>query len=188
MYNFIHFLISSLCSRVVLLGHFHGSVFVSIYARIFLESMYPSMSSNLFLKIYIDPGFLADSPFVDDLDHIVRCFDKTTKLLFSKAEEPVYIKFGSIRDNDKTYNIRFGQLKLMGSVISPMKHKMSLPRSFRTDVALFFEASVNCIIKAVLNHRKSACMISVSHVLSIVNSSSMLLTISSRISACCSRW
>ena len=69
---------------------------------------------NLFFEIYIGPDFLADSPFVDDLEHIVRCFDKTTKLRFRKAEEPQYIKFGSTRDNDEAYNIRFGQLKLMG--------------------------------------------------------------------------
>jgi len=101
--------------------HFYGSVFVSIHARLFLDN------------------FLADSPFVDDLEHIVRCFDKTTKLRFRKAEEPQYIKFGSTRDNDEAYNIRFGQLKLMG-----------------TDVASFFEPSVNCIVKAVLDQRKSA--------------------------------
>ena len=59
-------------------------------------------------------GFLSDSPFADDIDHIVRCFDKTTKLRFRNAEEPQYIKFGSTRDNDPAYNIRFGQLKLLG--------------------------------------------------------------------------
>jgi hypothetical protein len=72
------------------------------------------LSVFVFFQIYIDPGFLADSPFIDDLDHIVRCFDKTTKLHFRKAEEPQYIRFGSIRDNDMAYNIRFGQLKLLG--------------------------------------------------------------------------
>jgi hypothetical protein len=59
-------------------------------------------------------GYLTDSPFHDDLDHIVLCFDKTTKLRFRKAEEPQYVKFGSTRDNDESCNIRFGQLKLMG--------------------------------------------------------------------------
>jgi hypothetical protein len=101
--------------------HFHGSVFVSIHARLFLEN------------------YLADSPFADDIDHIVRCFDKTTKLRFRNAEEPQYVKFGSTRDNDPSYNIRFGQLKLLG-----------------TDVALFFEPSVDCIVKAVLEQRKTA--------------------------------
>ena len=59
-------------------------------------------------------GYLKDSPFLDDLDHIVRCFDKTTKLRFRTAEEPQFVKFGSTRDNDESCNIRFGQLKLMG--------------------------------------------------------------------------
>ncbi|KAF8805120.1 hypothetical protein BYT27DRAFT_7243300 [Phlegmacium glaucopus] len=101
--------------------HFHGSVFVTMHARLFLES------------------YLADSPFLDDLDHIVRCFDKTTKLRFRKADEPQYVKFGSTRDNDESYNIRFGQLKLMGP-----------------DVAQFFQPSVDCIVKAVLDQKRIA--------------------------------
>jgi hypothetical protein len=63
-------------------------------------------------------GYLDDSPYLDDLEHIVRCFDKTTKLRFRKVEEAQYIKFGSTRDNDEGCNIRFGQLKLMGCVLS----------------------------------------------------------------------
>ncbi|KAF9476870.1 hypothetical protein BDN70DRAFT_881863 [Pholiota conissans] len=101
--------------------HFHGSVFVSIHARLFLGN------------------YLAESPFADDIEHIVRCFDKTTKLRFRNAEEPQYVKFGSTRDNDPSYNIRFGQLKLLG-----------------TDVALFFEPSIDCINKAVLDQRRTA--------------------------------
>ncbi|PPQ65722.1 hypothetical protein CVT26_000339 [Gymnopilus dilepis] len=101
--------------------HFHGFVFVSIHARNFFES------------------FLSDSPFASDIDHIVRCFDKTTKLRFRNAEEPQYIKFGSTRDNDPAHNIRFGQLKLSGS-----------------DVAMFFEPSVDCVIRAVLEQRETA--------------------------------
>jgi hypothetical protein len=102
-----------LIHALLLSGHFHGSVFVSINARVFLESMYLCYH-NLFFLIYIDLGYLADSPYIDDLEDIVRCFDKATKLRFRKAEEPQYIKFGSTRDNDEAYNIRFGQLKLMG--------------------------------------------------------------------------
>ena len=59
-------------------------------------------------------GFLEDSPFHEDIDHIVQCFDKTTKPRFKSATEPQYIKFGSTRDNDPQFNIRFGQLKLDG--------------------------------------------------------------------------
>ena len=59
-------------------------------------------------------GYLRDSPFLDDLEHIGRCFDTTTKLRLRNAEEREYVKFGSTKDNDERRNIRFGQLKLMG--------------------------------------------------------------------------
>ena len=59
-------------------------------------------------------GFLAESDFLEDLSHIVKCFDKTTKLRFRNADEPQFVKFGSTRDNDEDCNIRYGQLKLEG--------------------------------------------------------------------------
>jgi hypothetical protein len=59
-------------------------------------------------------GFLAESDFLDDLSHIVTCFDKTTKLRFRSADEPQFVKFGSTRDNDEDCNIRYGQLKMTG--------------------------------------------------------------------------
>ncbi|KAF9480732.1 hypothetical protein BDN70DRAFT_832251 [Pholiota conissans] len=108
--------------------HFHGSVFVSVYAQRFLES------------------YLADSPFADDVKHIVQCFDKTTKLRFRSTEVPQYIKFGSTRDNDADHNIRFGQLKIPG-----------------TDIAEFFQPSIDCIVKAVLE-QKDAAHAPISHV------------------------
>ena len=58
--------------------------------------------------------FLAESDFFEDIDDIARCFDKTTKLRFRSADEPQFVKFGSTRDNDKDYNIRYGQLKMAG--------------------------------------------------------------------------
>ncbi|KAF9478436.1 hypothetical protein BDN70DRAFT_933388 [Pholiota conissans] len=101
--------------------HFHGSVFVTTFAERFLLN------------------FLEDSPFVDDLRHIVQCFDKTTKLRFRNADTPQYVKFGSTRDNDANHNIRFGQLKLLG-----------------TDIASFFQLSVDCIVDAVLDQKENA--------------------------------
>ncbi|KAH6918429.1 hypothetical protein BKA70DRAFT_1087615 [Coprinopsis sp. MPI-PUGE-AT-0042] len=100
---------------------FFGAVFVSINARLFLEK------------------FLEESDFMDDLDHIVRCFDKTTKTRFSDDSQPQYVKFGSTRDNDANCNIRFGQLKMDGK-----------------DVASFFEPSVNCVVDAVKEQLKNA--------------------------------
>ncbi|KAJ3492910.1 hypothetical protein NLJ89_g11141 [Agrocybe chaxingu] len=93
----------------------YGSVFVSIQARIFLEK------------------FLEDSEFIEDLDHIIQCFDRTTKLRFKQPDEPQYIKFGSSRDNDQEHNIRFGQLKLAGK-----------------DVMDFFRPSATCIVDIVI--------------------------------------
>jgi hypothetical protein len=58
--------------------------------------------------------YLKESDFYEDLDHIVRCFDKSTKVRFSSDKQPQYIKFGGTRDNDAACNIRFGQLKLAG--------------------------------------------------------------------------
>ena len=83
--------------------------------------------------------YLQDSTFLADLDNIVECFDKSTKLRFRNSDEYQYIKFGGAKDNDQLCNIRFGQLKLLGS-----------------DVAKFFEPSVECIVKAVLHQRKAA--------------------------------
>ncbi|TEB37919.1 hypothetical protein FA13DRAFT_1785787 [Coprinellus micaceus] len=96
--------------------HFHGSVFVSLHARVFL--------SNL----------LTESQFLEDLDTIVKAFDKTTKLRFRNANDPQFIKFGSTRDNEPDTNIRYGQLKISG----------------------FFEPSISCVVNAVREQRTLA--------------------------------
>ncbi|KIM46840.1 hypothetical protein M413DRAFT_264068 [Hebeloma cylindrosporum] len=101
--------------------HFHGSVFVNVHARTFIEA------------------FLANSKFSGDIDYIVECFEKTTKPRFRASDTTQYIKFGSARDNDPDHNIRLGQLKLEGS-----------------DVALFFEPAINCIVNAVLEQQKTS--------------------------------
>ncbi|KAJ3518814.1 hypothetical protein NMY22_g13495 [Coprinellus aureogranulatus] len=82
-------------------------------------------------------GSLKESDFYDDLDHIISCFDKSTKICFNNDQQPHYIKFGGVRDSDPACNIRFGQLKLAGS-----------------DVAGFFSPSVKCIVDSVLDMKK----------------------------------
>lgn len=57
---------------------------------------------------------LEKSDYHDDLDHIVSCFDKTTKVWFGDDQKAQFIRFGSTRDNDTEHDIRFGQLKLSG--------------------------------------------------------------------------
>jgi len=97
--------------------------------------------------------FLAESPFLDDLDHIVRCFDKTTKARFRNTDEPQYIKFGSTHDNDATCNVRFGQLKLPGyfKILNNLSFVIML--FHRTKVADFFKPSAQCIIDAVSSQK-----------------------------------
>ncbi|KAH6908782.1 hypothetical protein BKA70DRAFT_1278787 [Coprinopsis sp. MPI-PUGE-AT-0042] len=101
--------------------HFHGSVFVTVQAKLFLED------------------YLAESQYVDDLDHIIRCFDKTTKLRFRDRNDPQFIKFGSTRDNDPDLGIKYGQLKLKGS-----------------EVASFFAPSIHCIVDALKKVRQQS--------------------------------
>ncbi|OAX34711.1 hypothetical protein K503DRAFT_803366 [Rhizopogon vinicolor AM-OR11-026] len=73
------------------------------------------------------------------ITQMTNIFDKTTKLRFRKPDEPCYVKFGTIRDKDLTYDIRSGQLKLAGQ-----------------DVADLFEPSVEAIIKAFEQQRRVA--------------------------------
>ncbi|KAF9526170.1 hypothetical protein CPB83DRAFT_837537 [Crepidotus variabilis] len=89
--------------------YFHGSVFVTLAAKGFIQK------------------------------HIMTCFDKTTKLRFRSDKEPQYIKFGGTRDNDLHVNVRFGQMKLEGS-----------------DVANFFQASIDCVVQAVMDRQKAS--------------------------------
>jgi hypothetical protein len=62
----------------------------------------------------VHPGYLKHSDFHEDLEHIVTCFDKSTKVRFNNDAQMEYVKFGGTRDNDPSCNIRYGQLKLPG--------------------------------------------------------------------------
>ncbi|RXW25676.1 hypothetical protein EST38_g182 [Candolleomyces aberdarensis] len=108
--------------------HFNGSIFVTLAAQQYLNDL------------------LADSRFLDDLDHIVDCFDKTTKPRFSNPEEMQFVKFGKTKDNDETCNIRYGQLKLAGK-----------------EVASFFEPAVRCVLDAIAEQQKQ-CKLPYIHV------------------------
>ena len=59
---------------------------------------------------------LANSRYGSDeiVEQMKDIFDKTTKLRFRDANDPQYIKFGTVRDKEPQYDIRSGQLKLAG--------------------------------------------------------------------------
>ncbi|KAG2073742.1 hypothetical protein BDR04DRAFT_1127075 [Suillus decipiens] len=75
----------------------------------------------------------------DMVSHMAKIFDSTTKQRFGNENDPAYIKFGTIKDKDAGFNIRSGQLKLMGS-----------------DVATLFEPSATAIIDAIEEQRHAA--------------------------------
>ncbi|KAL4068705.1 hypothetical protein V8B97DRAFT_1918465 [Scleroderma yunnanense] len=93
-----------------------GSVFVTLRAQQFLKSK------------------LANSRYgtQEIVQQMTEEFDKSTKLRFRSAEDPQYIKFGTIRDKDPDYDIRSGQLKIAGN-----------------EVAKFFEPSVEAIAEVL---------------------------------------
>ncbi|KAN0081574.1 hypothetical protein V8E55_009198 [Tylopilus felleus] len=97
------------------IGHLQGSVFITQRDHTFLMAK------------------LANSQYGSDdiVQQMKDVFDKTTKLRFRDADDPQYIKFGTVRDKDPQYNIHSGQLKLSGK-----------------DVATFFEPSVVAIADA----------------------------------------
>ncbi|KAG1846570.1 hypothetical protein DFJ58DRAFT_705635 [Suillus subalutaceus] len=75
----------------------------------------------------------------DMVSHMAAIFDSTTKQRFGNENDPAYIKFGTTKDKDPSFNIRSGQLKLMGS-----------------DVATLFEPSALAIIEAIEEQRHVA--------------------------------
>ena len=111
-------------TTIHLFRHFHLSFILQVISMgLSSSASAPAFSSTVcslldfaILELTSPSELLADSPFIEDLDHIIGCFDKTTKLRFRNIDEPQYIKFGSTRDNDETYGIRFGKLKLQGCV------------------------------------------------------------------------
>lgn len=59
---------------------------------------------------------LAESQYGNDEDilSMMESFETSTKPTFRDERERSYIKFGSMRDNDRDFGIRRGQLSLEG--------------------------------------------------------------------------
>ena len=89
---------------------FSSAFYADYFSKV--PGSYPTIIIQLILLTI--KGFLAESDFLEDLGHIVKCFDKTTKIRFRNADEPQFVKFGSTQDNDEDCNIRYGQLKMTG--------------------------------------------------------------------------
>ncbi|KAG9309464.1 hypothetical protein JVU11DRAFT_10433 [Chiua virens] len=100
--------------------HLQGSVFVTQRAKGLLQRK------------------LAGSRYSsqDMIDDITSTFDQTTKLHISNAEQPAYIKVGSLRENDPEHDIRSGRLRLSGE-----------------EVTKLFDESITAVIRAFKQQR-----------------------------------
>ncbi|KAK2462921.1 hypothetical protein APHAL10511_005119 [Amanita phalloides] len=110
--------------------HTKGSAFITLEAERFLEDhLCGSQYSTL-----------------EDRKRMIKVFDKRIKLSFRRVEDPQFIKFGGLKDNDPSKGIRSGQLKLAG-----------------TDVARLFAPTLQCILESVWsarNHSKKSISLS----------------------------
>ncbi|KAG1792831.1 uncharacterized protein HD556DRAFT_1432493 [Suillus plorans] len=116
-----------------------GTIDVSAYHMTTVPSFEEIAPAECRLQGSIFVSRRAKAMLRDMISHMATIFDSTTKQRFSNEDDPAYIKFGTIRDKDPSFNIRSGQLKLMGS-----------------DVAALFEPSAAAIIEAIEEQRHAA--------------------------------
>ncbi|TFK16843.1 hypothetical protein FA15DRAFT_711356 [Coprinopsis marcescibilis] len=86
-----------------------------------------SMSVTLNAEKFLQE-LLADSRFYDDLGFIIDRFDKTMKMTFKTDQEPIFIPFSGSRENELD----------------------------SSDVAQFFNPSVQCVVNGVLEQQRTA--------------------------------
>ncbi|KAI9573815.1 hypothetical protein HD554DRAFT_2012318 [Boletus coccyginus] len=75
------------------------------------------------------------------IDDITSTFDQTTKLHICNAEQPAYIKVGSLRENDPDHDIRAGKLRLSGKEATEL-----------------FDGSISAVINAFEQQRNYVTM------------------------------
>ncbi|KAL1662646.1 hypothetical protein GGF50DRAFT_128582 [Schizophyllum commune] len=84
-------------------------------------------------------GHLKGSRCQDAVEDMVEIFDKKAKHTFKNPKIPVFIKFGTSRDNDPDFDIKLGKLTIRGE-----------------DVASFFSPPIVAIAQGVLAQRSFA--------------------------------
>ncbi|KAJ2917710.1 hypothetical protein MD484_g2727, partial [Candolleomyces efflorescens] len=94
--------------------YFQGAVYVTSRAKTYFE------------------GFLSGSRFLDDVPTLATRFDRATKHVFRRDDEPHHIQFATQRERDPDLNIRAGRITVPGRI-----------------VATFFDPSISCIIEAI---------------------------------------
>ena len=64
------------------------------------------------LTIHLFADVLKDSKYLEDVKQIVDEFDASGKPRFRSDTEHLFVRFGTVRDNDPSVGIKMGQIKL----------------------------------------------------------------------------
>jgi hypothetical protein len=70
--------------------------------------------SNVLILVYNRIDLLSKTRFRVDIPTLTRRFDRTTKHVFRRDDEPLHIQFASHRERDQALNIRGGRITLDG--------------------------------------------------------------------------
>ncbi|KAJ3513953.1 hypothetical protein NMY22_g14895 [Coprinellus aureogranulatus] len=100
---------------------FQGGAYVTMRAKAFFEEL------------------LEGTRYSADVETLTTRFDRNTKHVFKKEDEPHHIQFASARERDSTLGIRGGRLTLAGY-----------------EVAKFFAPSVKCIVDVIKQQKANS--------------------------------
>ena len=106
----------------------------------------------------------------DDIKSMLEYFDASTKPVFKNENEASYIKFGSMKCNDPSCNIKRGQLMLTGCAHYGLDNTLrtrGLTLLHSSDMVSFFQPSLDAIVDAIHKQRAAvSCSLSVSRPIS----------------------
>ncbi|KAG8215044.1 hypothetical protein J3R82DRAFT_8453 [Butyriboletus roseoflavus] len=80
-------------------------------------SVFVTRRANGLLQKKLQGSRYSNPEMIDDITHT---FDQTTKLHISNAEQPAYVKVGSVRENDPAHDIKAGKLRLLGQEVTKL--------------------------------------------------------------------
>ncbi|EIW80583.1 hypothetical protein CONPUDRAFT_166074 [Coniophora puteana RWD-64-598 SS2] len=106
-------------------------------------SVWVTRRGHDFLEKKLEGSRFAEQDYINQMTEV---FDTSTKLRFTSPDDSCYIKFGTMRDKEPSYDVRGGQLRLHGK-----------------DIATLFEPSIQSVVDAV-ERQKAASQITISHV------------------------
>ncbi|KAF6748676.1 hypothetical protein DFP72DRAFT_915785 [Ephemerocybe angulata] len=89
------------------------------YEEIAIPQLYMTSSPVSLTIDALTLALLAGSRFSQDVESLVTRFDRNTKHVFRREDEPLHIQFTSHRERDQALNIRGGRLTIPGCALNP---------------------------------------------------------------------